>query len=363
MNSAGKDKWWVGVAAIIVAMVVGLGANAMLGSSSAPTSAPDKPATSTATASNAPTTPTANNASPQQTNGEAVNTVTTSAGAPQQTSGEQTTAAATSPDAPQQTTEAQTSASNTTTITTDYERARWDPIHFKPGIDKATDADCLKCHQEVLDDKVREVSPAGVKTANTLAWYQTLDTYEGPQMTFHQRHLTDPLIKKVANMSCTTCHQGNNPRDETNNTAADTPTGMTMRKMADPNVCLMCHGQFPYQNMGLPGPWHDSGAAFQNNCLLCHAAIRTNRHKVNFLKADAIEKEGAANSDTCFGCHGGRAWYRISFPYPRHSWPGMGATAPDWAKDRPTESDLRFLIQDAAAPTTPAQATAQGSKP
>lgn len=363
MNSAGKDKWWVGVAAIIVAMVVGLGANAMLGSSSAPTSAPDKPATSTATASNAPTTPTANNASPQQTNGEAVNTVTTSAGAPQQTSGEQTTAAATSPDAPQQTTEAQTSASNTTTITTDYERARWDPIHFKPGIDKATDADCLKCHQEVLDDKVREVSPAGVKTANTLAWYQTLDTYEGPQMTFHQRHLTGPLIKKVANMSCTTCHQGNNPRDETNNTAADTPTGMTMRKMADPNVCLMCHGQFPYQNMGLPGPWHDSGAAFQNNCLLCHAAIRTNRHKVNFLKADAIEKEGAANSDTCFGCHGGRAWYRISFPYPRHSWPGMGATAPDWAKDRPTESDLRFLIQDAAAPTTPAQATAQGSKP
>ncbi|QLQ32358.1 MAG: hypothetical protein HZT40_13040 [Candidatus Thiothrix singaporensis] len=63
MNSAGKDKWWVGVAAIIVAMVVGLGANAMLGSSSAPTSAPDKPATSTATASNAPTTPTTNNAS------------------------------------------------------------------------------------------------------------------------------------------------------------------------------------------------------------------------------------------------------------------------------------------------------------
>ncbi|QLQ32360.1 MAG: hypothetical protein HZT40_13050 [Candidatus Thiothrix singaporensis] len=60
--------------------------------------------------------------------------------------------------------------------------------------------------------------------------------------------------------------------------------------------------------------WHDSGAAFQNNCLLCHAAIRTNRHKVNFLKADAIEKEGAADSDTCFGCHGGRAWYRISFP-------------------------------------------------
>jgi nitrate/TMAO reductase-like tetraheme cytochrome c subunit len=229
---------------------------------------------------------------------------------------------------------------------TDYLRARWDPIHFKPAIDKAKDADCLKCHQEVLDTNTRDTSPAGLKKDNTLAWYQTLDTYQGEQMTFHQRHLTAPFIRKVANMSCTTCHQGNNPRDETDNTATDSPTDLTMRKMVDPNMCLRCHGQFPYQNMGLPGPWAESSAAFQNNCLLCHASIRTNRHKVNYLNAEAIEKEATANGgDTCYGCHGGRAWYRISFPYPRHVWPGMGAAVPDWAKDRPTESDLRFLIE------------------
>jgi hypothetical protein len=198
----------------------------------------------------------------------------------------------------------------------------------------------------VLDDKTRDASPAGLKKANTLAWYQTLDTYAGEQMTFHQRHLTTPFIKKVANMSCITCHQGNNPRDEVSGTAADSPTDLTMRKMVDPNMCLRCHGQFPYQNMGLPGPWPESGAGFQNNCLLCHAAIRTNRHKVNYLNAEAIEKEATANGgDTCYGCHGGRAWYRISFPYPRHPWPNSGTTVPDWAKDRPTESDLRFLIE------------------
>ncbi len=196
-----------------------------------------------------------------------------------------------------------------------------------------------------MDTNTRDTSPAGLKKVSTLAWYQTLDTYAGEQMTFHQRHLTAPFIKKVANMSCTTCHQGNNPRDEVSGTAADSPTNITMRKMVDPNTCLMCHGQFPYQNMGLPGPWHESGVGFQNNCLLCHAAIRTTRHKVNFLNAAGIEQEGVANSDSCYGCHGGRAWYRTSFPYPRHAWAGAGATVPDWAKDRPTESDLRFLIE------------------
>ncbi len=83
---------------------------------------------------------------------------------------------------------------------------------------------------------------------------------------------------------------------------------------------------------------------FQNNCLLCHANIRTTRHQVNFLKADAIEAAAAEDPDVCFGCHGGRQWYRIAYPYPRHSWDGMGDDIPDWAKDRPTESEPRFLI-------------------
>lgn len=259
------------------------------------------------------------------------------------------------------------SLNNTDVTKLDYERARWHPIHQKPAIIKASNETCLKCHQEVLTKNTRDTAPAGLQKVNTLAWYQTLDTYQGDQLTFHQRHLTAPFIKTVANMSCSTCHQGNNVREETNFTSSDVQdAGLTMRKMVNPQVCLMCHGQFPYQNMGLTGPWHESGASVQNNCLLCHAAIRTTRHQVNFLKADAIEKEGAANSDSCYGCHGGRSWYRISFPYPRHAW--QGATpAPDWAKDRPTESDLRFLIQnpeanpasDKQAAAAPATQTAQ----
>lgn len=295
------DKWWIGVIAIMLALVGGFSVHFM-----------SNPNGSPAAVTNNTTTKTQEAAVPATSPPPTVPATQVAAASP---------------------------------VSDDYQNARYDPIHFKPAIDKATDADCLKCHQEVLDTNTRDTSPAGLKKVSTLAWYQTLDTYAGEQMTFHQRHLTAPFIKKVATMSCTTCHQGNNPRDEVSGTAADSPTDLTMRKMVDPNTCLMCHGQFPYQNMGLPEPWHESGAAFQNNCLLCHAAIRTTRHKVNFLNAAGIEQEGVTNSDSCYGCHGGRAWYRTNFPYPRHAWPGAGATVPDWAKDRPTESDLRFLIE------------------
>ncbi len=224
-----------------------------------------------------------------------------------------------------------------------YDRARWDPIHFKPLIDQATDAQCLACHKEVLEPSVKAESPAGVKSSEALAWYQTLGTYTGPQETFHRRHLTTDYAKQVMDLKCTTCHQGNDPREE----APVPPTAgegdFTLRKMVNPKTCLMCHGQFPYQNMGMPGPWSEVGAtAFQNNCLMCHAAIRTNRHQVNFLKPEAIEAAGKADSDACYGCHGGRSWYRISFPYPRHAWPGAAPTVPEWAKNRPTESEPRF---------------------
>lgn len=322
MNTS-TDKWWIGVLAIVVAVIGGLGIHFMSNPGGTATPPQEKAAASTTEmqaqtpAPSAPTTSATDTPAPQQ-----------------QTS-----------ISPEQAPETQPVAVTASTVTSDYGQARRDPIHFKPAIDQATDADCLKCHQEVLDTNTRDTSPAGLKKVNTLAWYQTLDTYEGEQMTFHQRHLTAPFIKKVANMSCTTCHQGNDPRDEVSGTAVGTQTDLTMRKMVDPNTCLMCHGQFPYQNMGLPGPWHESGAAFQNNCLLCHAAIRTTRHKVNFLNAAGIEQEGVANSDSCYGCHGGRSWYRTSFPYPRHPWAGGGGTVPEWAKNRPTESDLRFLIE------------------
>ena len=228
----------------------------------------------------------------------------------------------------------------------DYHAAVWDPIHFKPAIDHATDQQCLACHQEILDRKVRKASPAGVTTNEALAWYQTLDTYQGKQDTFHRRHLVTAYAKKLMNLHCNTCHQGNDPREETANSSATGSSALTQRKMVSPQVCLKCHGQFPNTVMSLPAKWPQVRDGFGNNCLICHAAIRTHRHQVNFLNAAAIEKAGAANGDVCYGCHGGRAWYRIAYPYPRHAWPGMAATVPPWAQGRPTQSEPRFRLTD-----------------
>ncbi len=226
-----------------------------------------------------------------------------------------------------------------------YEIARWDPIHFKPAIETATDEQCLACHQEVLEPSVREASPAGVKASETLAWYQTLTTYEGEQDTFHRRHLAGPMANKVMALKCNTCHQGNDPREETANSHANGDGTLTQRKHVDPDICLMCHGNFNWQVMtGLTADWTETGELFGNNCMACHAAFRTVRHQVNFLKPEAIEKEGMTNGDVCYGCHGGRSWYRISYPYPRHTWPGMAPQVPDWAKDRPASSESRFLV-------------------
>ena len=223
-----------------------------------------------------------------------------------------------------------------------YQAARWDPIHFKPAIEKATDKQCLACHQEIIDRRVYEASPAGVPASQTMAWYQTLDTYQGEQETFHRRHLVTPYSTQVMNLKCNTCHQGNDPREETASSSATADSTLTQRKHVDPEICLMCHGQFPAQLMGVPGPWPDNAKIFGDSCLTCHVAIRTNRHQVNFLNAEIIEEAAKQNSDVCYGCHGGRAWYRISYPYPRHTWPGAAEQVPDWAKERPTTSNPRF---------------------
>ena len=89
---------------------------------------------------------------------------------------------------------------------TDYHRAKWDPIHFKPAIDQAKDADCLACHAEVLKPSVSAQSPAGVTASEALAWYQTLDTYKGEQDTLHRRHLATDYAKQVMDLKCNTCH-------------------------------------------------------------------------------------------------------------------------------------------------------------
>ena len=244
----------------------------------------------------------------------------------------------------------------------DYQRAVYHPLHFKPAIDTATDGECLVCHREVLDARVRAASPAGVRADQSLAWYQTVATYDGEQMTFHQRHLTSAYAKAVMNLTCNFCHQGNDPREESPHVTAldskgqnvtswrDNAPAFTNRKMVNPTeTCLRCHGNYPAEIMGLSGSWAETRESLEspeapNGCLSCHAEqFRTNRHKVTYLKNEEIEKLAQKSSDVCFGCHGGRQWYRISYQYPRHPWPGMPTDLPDWAKGRPTESDARFL--------------------
>lgn len=231
----------------------------------------------------------------------------------------------------------------------DYFRASQHPLHFKPAIDTASDDQCLGCHAEVLEPSVRATSPAGVEARSVKAWYQRTSTYQGEQDTFHRRHRETAMAKALMNLSCNSCHQGHDPRDEApNSSATGQNTGFTLRKQVDPEaICLRCHGALNWPVMGLPEPWEKSGQAFQGNCLVCHAAIRTNRHQVSYLKADAIESAAKQDPQVCHGCHGGRAWYRISYPYSRHAWPGMPEPAPDWAKDRPAHSEARFLIRAA----------------
>ena len=74
----------------------------------------------------------------------------------------------------------------------DYLRSVYSPLHFQPAIATAKDEQCLACHREVLEDRVRPTSPAGMAAASSKAWYQQLSTYAGAQDTFHRRHLVTP---------------------------------------------------------------------------------------------------------------------------------------------------------------------------
>ncbi len=240
-----------------------------------------------------------------------------------------------------------------------YLQAQWDPIHFKPAIDQATNAQCLACHKEILSSKVRPKSPAGVVALDSVAWYQLVDTYKGLQETFHARHLTSKFARQVMDLKCNFCHQGHDPREEAPGSSATTGDGLgdfALRKMVNPSKsCLRCHGRFPHEVMdGVEEAWPKARVNFEdeetkNGCLVCHDAeaggLRTNRHQVNYLKPKAIEKLAkTGSSDSCHGCHGGRAWYRNSYPYPRNAWPDMPEETPDWAKGRPTKSAARDLI-------------------
>lgn len=228
----------------------------------------------------------------------------------------------------------------------DYQRAAYSPLHFKPDATRAADAQCLACHGEILADAVRgDAGPAP---------YQRLTTYRGAQETFHRRHLVTPFARQVMDLRCNTCHRGHDVREEAQGSsataAAQDDAAFTLRKQVNPETtCLKCHGQMPWRNMNLTGPWPEVRQSYGNSCQAnCHDRIRTVRHQVSYLKAAAIEAAGSADADVCYGCHGGRAWYRISYPYPRHAWPGMPGTRPAWAAGRPTASEPEFLT--AAAP-------------
>lgn len=248
----------------------------------------------------------------------------------------------------------------------DYERARYHPLHFPPQINTASNEECLACHSEIMSHEPMKSSPAGVAASDTMAWYQTLATYDGAQADFHFRHLQSDYATAVMNLECTFCHKGNDPREESPDmmplraafSATATPE-FTLRKMVNPSTtCLLCHGAMPdpEEIMGLSGPWHESRADFEdeetlNGCLSCHGedGFRTNRHHVSYLNAANIEDLATAGSDTCYGCHGGRKWYRISYPYPRHAWPDMDEDTPEWALERPTQSAPQYQLAPAAS--------------
>lgn len=229
---------------------------------------------------------------------------------------------------------------------TDYLRAVYSPLHFRPAIETADDAQCLACHREVIEDKVRAASPSGLRAQALRAAYQQTSTYVGEQETFHRRHLVTPLAKRLMNLRCNTCHQGHDPREEAQGASADSvqqdDDGFTLRKQVNPQTtCLKCHGRFPWQLMGLPGPWETYKDAFGGSCLGCHATVRSRRHEVSYLNADEIERADRESADACYGCHGGRAWYRIAYPYPRTPWPGMPTEVPAWAKNRSSHATAR----------------------
>jgi hypothetical protein len=148
------------------------------------------------------------------------------------------------------------------------------------------------------------------------------------------------MAKELMNLRCNTCHEGHDPREEApgffGTSTPQATTDFTLRKQVNPETtCLKCHGQMNWQVMGLPGALaREQGHVrrFLPDLPCGHSHQR--RHQVTYLNAEAIEAAaGQNNADVCYGCHGGRAWYRIAYPYPRHPWPGMPADVPDWAKD------------------------------
>ena len=126
-------------------------------------------------------------------------------------------------------------------------------------------------------------------------------------------------------------------------------TDFTLRKQVDvETTCLKCHGQMNTVIMGLPGPWPESKASVRNGCLTCHA-ISARPPSGDLPECQRPSKRpGRNNADTCYGCHGGRAWYRIA--YPIRATPGRHAgRRAGLGKGQPTQSEARFQLPATAA--------------
>jgi hypothetical protein len=199
--------------------------------------------------------------------------------------------------------------------------ARRTPVHFPPLASRTDDSVCLACHWDQIFESPRVAAPAGLLREDAGAWYQELSTYAGRQESFHWRHYSGDYARDVLRLRCNTCHHGHDPLEQ----AALSESGETvaLRKRVNPMLCLKCHGRFPDHDPLITLPWEEARRDFDGNCLVCHAADAARRHQARFLARERIERRAAESSDVCYGCHGGRAWYRVSASA------GSGAAGPE----------------------------------
>ncbi|MDH3602262.1 MAG: hypothetical protein OEU26_21830 [Candidatus Tectomicrobia bacterium] len=199
------------------------------------------------------------------------------------------------------------------TIGNAYERERLVEIHVNAAEKSVPDTVCLGCHQEIFEAEgavIPAIDPS-IDLNKLRPWYQEINTYQGSQLRFHERHLKTPLTTSIMAMSCVFCHENTEVRV----TFPGEDSGGSFRKQVNGETnCLRCHGQFPAV--------HGKGwAALQEavggqTCLACHTeeGLRIG-HEVHYLQAEAIVAKGRDNAELCYGCHGYRSWYQKALNY------------------------------------------------
>ena len=194
-----------------------------------------------------------------------------------------------------------------------YERQRLAETHANAGEKGVPDTACLGCHQEILaaEGGVLAAIDPSIKLDKLRPWYQEVNTYQGPQLRFHERHLKTPLATSIMAMSCVFCHE----HTEVRATFPGEDSGGSFRKQVNAETnCLRCHGQFPTVH---GRPWTALQSAIDGQtCLACHTeeGLRVG-HDSPYLQAEAIVAKGREHAELCYGCHGYRSWYQKTFDY------------------------------------------------